>query len=64
MVAVMVGVAAARLEPAGGVPRAVGLVVGFALVPVAILMLRQVRRGAWENVDASSARERLAIRWL
>lgn len=30
----------------------------IAIVPVAILMVVQVRRGAWEHVDASNVRER------
>lgn len=30
----------------------------IAVLPVAILMIRQVRRGAWEHVDASNRRER------
>jgi len=34
------------------------LVTGLALLPIAVLMIRQVRRGAWGNVDASERRER------
>src|SRR5690242_17273644 len=34
------------------------LVVLIALLPVAALMIRQVRRGSWTNVDASNRAER------
>ena len=34
------------------------LVLGFGVVPVAILMFRQVRSGSWANVDASNRAER------
>ncbi len=34
------------------------LLAGAAILPVAILMIRQVRRGDWENVDASNRAER------
>lgn len=58
MAAVLVGAAAVRLGAPGGAARAVGVVAAFALLPIAILMLVQVRRGSWDNVDASNARER------
>lgn len=54
----MVGVIAARVGTAGDVLRSVALVVAFGVVPLALLMRRQVRRGSWQNVDASNARER------
>jgi phosphatidylserine synthase len=38
--------------------RALMLVALVALLPVAVLMIRQVRRGAWRNVDASEVAER------
>jgi hypothetical protein len=38
--------------------RALLLVTLFALFPVAALMVRQVRRGSWTNVDASNRAER------
>lgn len=38
--------------------RALLLVALLALLPVAVLMIRQVRRGAWTNVDASDRAER------
>jgi hypothetical protein len=34
------------------------LVTGVALVPIAALMVRQVRTGSWTNVDASNRAER------
>ena len=34
------------------------MVAAFTLLPIGILMLVQVRRGSWGNVDASNARER------
>ena len=36
----------------------VGIVALFAILPIAILTIHQVRRGAWANVDASNPRER------
>lgn len=38
--------------------RTVLLVALIALLPVAVLMVRQVRRGSWANVDASNRAER------
>jgi len=58
MVAIMVGSAAVRLEPSAHAARSVWTVLLITVVPIALLMARQVRRGAWENVDASNARER------
>ena len=58
MVGVMVGAAAAARQTAGEAVRAVGTVVLFTIVPLAVLMWRQVRRGRWENVDASNRAER------
>ena len=34
------------------------LVVAAVIVPIAVLMFRQVRRGRWSNVDASNPSER------
>lgn len=61
MVAVMVGGAAAARQAAPDALRSVGVVVLFAVVPLAVLMWRQVRRGAWENADASNRAERPAL---
>jgi membrane-associated phospholipid phosphatase len=58
MVGVMVGAAAASRQTAGEALRSVGVVVLFAIVPLAVLMWRQVRRGRWENADASNRAER------
>jgi magnesium-transporting ATPase (P-type) len=58
MVGVMVGTAAAERQTAGEAFRTVAIVVLVTIVPLAILMVRQVRRGAWENVDASNRNER------
>jgi hypothetical protein len=41
--------------------RNIAVFVAIAIVPIAILMIRQVRRGAWEHVDASNRRERPAL---
>jgi hypothetical protein len=35
-----------------------GVVAGFVIVPLFVLMILQVRRGRWGNVDASNKRER------
>ena len=58
MVGVMVGVAAAARQPPGEALRSVAIVVGFTVVPLLVLMVRQVQRGAWENADASNRAER------
>lgn len=61
MVALMVGVAAAARQSRGDAAGSVGVVVVFTIAPLAILMWRQVRRGTWENVDASNRAERPAL---
>ena len=38
--------------------RSVAIVALFTIVPLAVLMWRQVRRGRWENADASNRAER------
>ena len=58
MVGVMVGTAAAARQTAGDAVRTVTIVVLLTIVPLAVLMVRQVRRGAWVNADASNRRER------
>ena len=57
MTALLVAVAATRQSAASAV-ESVLLVTVAVVVPVAALMLRQVRRGRWSNVDASHASER------
>jgi hypothetical protein len=64
MAVLLVTVAAGRLGPPAGALRSLGLVALLALVPVALLMGWQVRRGAWQNVDASNPRERPALFWV
>jgi membrane-associated phospholipid phosphatase len=58
MVGVMVGAAAAARQTAGEAARSVAIVAAFTIVPLAILMWRQVRRGTWENADASNRADR------
>ena len=58
MVGVMAGAAAAARQTRGEAARSVGTVVVFTIVPLAVLMWRQVRRGRWDNVDASNRAER------
>jgi membrane-associated phospholipid phosphatase len=57
MAALLVAVAAAR-QPASHAIQSVLLVVLAVVVPIALLMFRQVRRGRWSNVDASNPSER------
>jgi membrane-associated phospholipid phosphatase len=58
MVSVMVGGAVAARQTQGEALRSVGVVVLFTIVPLAVLMWHQVRRGKWENADASNRAER------
>jgi membrane-associated phospholipid phosphatase len=58
MVGVMVGAAAAARQTRGEAVRSVGLVMLVTIVPLALLMWRQVRRGKWGNADASNRAER------
>jgi membrane-associated phospholipid phosphatase len=58
MVGVIVGTAAGARQGAGGAVRAIALTALFTIVPMAVLMWRQVRRGVWQNVDASNRTER------
>lgn len=58
MIGMMVGTAAASRQTAGEAARSVGIVAVFTIVPLAALMWRQVRRGDWENADASNRSER------
>jgi membrane-associated phospholipid phosphatase len=57
-VAVMVSVSTMQLSKPQEALRALVVVGLIAIVPVAALMAWQVRRGAWQNVDASNRRER------
>lgn len=57
MVALLVAVPAMR-QSSGNAVQSVLLVVMIVIVPIAVLMFRQVRRGRWSNVDASKPSER------
>jgi hypothetical protein len=57
MVALLVAVPATR-QSSGSAVQSVLLVVMAVVVPIAVLMFRQVRRGRWSNVDASEPSER------
>jgi len=58
MTMVMVLGAALRFSTPREAFRTLLLVTLIALLPVAVLMVRQVRRGSWTNVDASNRAER------
>jgi hypothetical protein len=58
MVGVMVGAAVASRHSAGEALRSVLIVAAFTIVPLLVLMVRQVRAGAWTNADASNMSER------
>ena len=58
MVGVLVGTVAAARQTAGEALRSIAIVMLFTIVPLAALMIRQVRRGSWNNVDASNRAER------
>lgn len=58
MVALMVGGAALRFGSPAEAAKTIALVAVATVLPVVILMLLQVRRGAWSNVDASNRAER------
>lgn len=55
---VLVLAVALRLSPPREAIKTLLLVALIALVPVAALMVRQVRSGSWSNVDASNRAER------
>ena len=60
MVAVLVAVPAMR-QSSGNAVQSELVVVLAVVVPIAVLMVRQVRRGRWSNVDASKPSERPAL---
>jgi hypothetical protein len=60
MVALLVAVPAMG-RSFGNALQSVLLVVIAVMVPIAVLMFRQVRRGRWSNVDASNPSERPAL---
>ena len=57
MVALLVAVPAMH-QSSGNVVQSVLLVIIAVVVPIAVLMFLQVRRGRWSNVDASKPSER------
>jgi hypothetical protein len=57
MVLLLVGAVEAHRGPAAAA-RGVGAVALLFVLPVAALIVRQTRRGAWSTVDASDPRER------
>jgi hypothetical protein len=58
MVGLMVGAAVASRHSAGEAIQSVFIVGAFTIVPLFVLMVRQVRAGVWTNVDASNRSER------
>jgi membrane-associated phospholipid phosphatase len=54
----LVGISAGRSSTPTEATRTVTTFLLIAVMPVALLMIRQVRRGAWQNVDASNVSER------
>ena len=60
MVALLVAVPAMH-QSSGHAIQSVLLVAIAVIVPLAVLMFRQVRRGRWSNVDASNPSERPAL---
>ena len=57
MVALLVAVPAIQ-QSSGHAIQSVLLVAIAVIIPLAVLMIRQVRRGRWSNVDASNSSER------
>src|SRR3954468_16147816 len=57
MVALLVAVPATRQSP-GSAVQSVLLIVMAVVVPIVVLMIRQVRRGRWSDADASKRSER------
>lgn len=58
MVAAMVSGAALHSRTPGQAARSIPIVMLITVVPVALLMIQQVRRGAWKDADASDPRDR------
>jgi membrane-associated phospholipid phosphatase len=58
MVGVTAGAAVAGRHSAGEAIRTVLIVGAFTIIPLLVLMVRQVRTGAWKNADASNMSER------
>jgi hypothetical protein len=58
MVVIMVTGASLHSRTPAAAARILPIVILVAVVPVAVLMVRQVRRGSWKNADASHREER------
>jgi hypothetical protein len=58
MIGLLVALTGLRYTTSGETLRALALVGLLTIVPVALLMVRQVRSGAWGNADASKREER------
>jgi len=58
MIGAMVAAAALRFETPREAARTVAVVAVLTVLPVAALMVRQIRRGSWANADASNRAER------
>ncbi len=61
MIGVMAGAVAEARQPRAEGLHSLASVVVFTIVPLTILMWRQVRRGRWENADASNRSERIIL---
>lgn len=61
MIALMVGAMTAHTGGVREIGANIALVCAVTCVPVAILIIRQVRRGAWANADASRLQERPSL---
>jgi len=58
MIGAMVAGVALHFETPREAARTVAVVAVLTVLPVAVLMVRQVRRGSWANADASNRAER------
>jgi hypothetical protein len=61
MVVVLVGAAAFPRQSAAEALQSVAVVGAFTIVPLLLLMIRQVRTGTWEHADASRRAERRVL---
>src|SRR5947209_19118296 len=61
MISLMVGVMTSRRGTARDVAANIGIVALFTILPLSLLMARQLRRGGWANADGSYPHERPAL---
>jgi hypothetical protein len=61
MILVWITAVTMQLRGPGALAGNVGLVLVIVVVPNVVFMIRQVRRGAWGNVDASQRHERVVL---